>query len=64
MIDAYINQDGTETRTYAAWADAGNDSIGFYRPSTINAPTATDIFMFEEGEFAVIDQKNVCEDDN
>ena len=64
MINSVINEDGSETRTYAAWAEAGTNSIGFHRPSSLEAPTATDIFMFMEGEFVVTDQTSMCEDDN
>ena len=61
MVNESANEDGRITRTYAAWAEAGNNSVAFYRPNIIEAPRASQFFMYDIGEFVMPKERSECE---
>ena len=61
MVNELVNEDETITRTYAAWAEAGNNSVAFYRPSISEALRASQFFMYDIGEFVMPKERSECE---
>ena len=61
MVNESTNEDGKITRTYAAWAEAGNNSVAFSRPSVLEAPRASQFFMYDIGEFVMPKERSECE---